>query len=114
MAFKLKQKNTFTWPVKVNIPVDGGTYEAGTFDAEFKRLPRSEVEKLSAQVFNSEISGIEAVKQILVGWSGVVDEGVEVPYSESRRDELLEVAGVGVVLFRAFTEANNGAAQAKN
>ena len=38
MAFKLKQKNTFTWPVKVNIPVDGGTYEAGTFDAGLQCL----------------------------------------------------------------------------
>lgn len=114
MAFKLKQKSTFTWPVKVQIPVDGGTYDVGTFDAEFRRLPRSEVESLSAQVFNSEITGIEAVKRILVGWSGVVDDGQDVPYSEARRDELLEIAGVGVVLFRAFTEANNGAAQAKN
>lgn len=114
MAFKITQSDTFRWPVKVSIPKDGGGYEVGTFDAVFKRLPRSESEALGEKVVAGEIEGIDAVRQILVGWHGVMDGDQEVPFSESNRERLLEVQGVSVSIFRVFVDANAGAAQAKN
>ena len=114
MSFKLKQSDTFCWPVKVTVPRDGGDFEVGTFDAIFKRLPRSEAELLGTRVMSGDLSGLDAVRSILVGWKGVLDEGDEIPFSETNREKLLEVTGVAVALFRVFTEANNGVAQAKN
>lgn len=114
MALKLKQSDTFCWPVTVSIPKDGGGFERGTFDAVFKRLPRSQSEDVATRVMSGELSGIDAVRQILAGWKGVISDGEEVPYSESNRELLLEIPGVALAIFRVFTEANSGAAQAKN
>lgn len=114
MALKLNQSETFRWPVKVNIPKDGGGYETGSFDAVFKRLPRSESEALATKVIVGELDGVDAVRQILVGWVGVLSDGVEVPFSETNREQLLEITGVAIAIFRTFSEANNGAAAAKN
>ena len=114
MALKLKQSDTFRWPVKVAIPKDGGGYETGTFDAEFKRLPRTESEGIAMKVMSGELTGVDAVRQILVGWRGVEVDGEEVPFSEANLEALLEINGVALAVFRTFSEANAGAAQAKN
>lgn len=114
MALKINQSGTFRWPVSVSIPKDGGGFDKATFDAVFKRSSRTEVEELGNKVMAGELSGLEAVKSILVGWHGVVDGDQEVPFSETNRDRVLDIPGVAVALFRSFTDANNGAAQAKN
>lgn len=114
MAFKINQPDTFRWPVRVALPKDGGGFETGTFDAIFKRLPRSEAEDMGNRVISGELSGVDAVRSILVGWQGVTDGPDEVAYSEANRERLLEVTGVAVAVFRAYTDANSGAAQAKN
>lgn len=114
MAFKINQTGTFTWPVKVSIPKDGGGFETGTFDAVFKRLSRTEAEKMGTDVMNGEMTGLAAVRSILVGWKNVMDGTEELPFSESNAERLLEIPGVAISLFKAFTDANNGVAQAKN
>lgn len=114
MALKINQSGTFRWPVRVQIPKDGGGFETASFDAVFKRVTRSEAETLGNEVVAGEIEGIEAVRRILVGWSGVQDGADEVEFSETNRERLLEIPGVAVALFRTFMEATSGAAQAKN
>lgn len=114
MALKINQSETFSWPVKVAIPKDGGGYETGSFDAVFKRLPRSESEALATKVVNGELDGLDAVRQILVGWSGVKDGADDVPFSETNREALLEINGVAVAIFRVFTDASAGAGATKN
>lgn len=113
--FKLNLTKTFRWPVKVSIPKDGGGFETGTFDAVFKRLTRTENEAMSAAIADGTLPGIDATRQVLVGWTGVTeDDGADVPYSETNRDHLLNIPGVALAIFSVFTEANSGAAQAKN
>lgn len=113
--FKLNQSKTFSWPVKVSIPKDGGGYETGTFDAVFKRLTRTENEAMSAAISDGTLSGIDATRQVLVGWAGLVeDDGTEVPYSEANRDHLLNIPGVALAVFGVFSDANSGSAQSKN
>lgn len=114
MAIKITQSDTFRWPVKVSIPKDGGGYDTGTFDAVFKRLSRTEAEEIGTRVAAGEMTGLDAVRQILVGWSGVLGENEEVPFSEANRERFLEIPGVGLAIFRVFTQANAGAAQEKN
>ena len=114
MALKINQSETFSWPVKVSIPKDGGGFETDTFDAVFKRLPRSESEALANKVMTGELEGLDAVRQILVGWSGVKDGTDDVPFSESNREKLLEINGVAVAIFRVFSDASSGAGATKN
>ncbi|MGA0100301.1 MAG: hypothetical protein ACO3LM_12575, partial [Steroidobacteraceae bacterium] len=76
MAFIRKKVKTFKWPVSIEEPADGGTFETTTFDAIFKRLGRSEFLKLS------EKSEFDLLKAVLTGWDGIEDEnGKALPFS---------------------------------
>jgi hypothetical protein len=79
---KIKAKS-YRWPVKVKTPGDGGVQLEETFDAEFRRVTRPELQKLSE---DDDVM----VRSILVGWSGILgDDGEELPFSEAARDELM-------------------------
>lgn len=109
MAFVLKQSPTFTWPVKVAFPIDGGKYRHETFDAEFRRIGQSEVQALAEKVTSGETSAEDVIRDILVGWSGITDEdGADLPFSVKARDELLEVALVAGATLNAFLDAYAG------
>lgn len=112
--FKIAQTETFTWPVTVKIPADGGRYESHTFDAKFKRISQSRIDELNERLSAGTMSDREFVNEILDGWSGVIDESnQQVPYSDSTRDALLQVTLVRTAIIAAYSEAYAGA-QRKN
>ena len=107
--FVLSQSGSFTWPVKVQLPVSGGKFETQTFDAEFKRLPKSRIDEVILLIEKDEIRDTEFCKEVLVGWKGIQDDkGQEVPFSESARDQLLEVPVVAGALVHSFFGAITG------
>lgn len=101
--FKLSQANTFFWPVSISIPVDGGTFKTETFDIEFRRVKRSELESLTKE--NTEDSFIKA---IVVGWKGITDGESEAVFSVSNLEKLLDFPGVPGAISNAFFEALTG------
>lgn len=112
MAFVLKQKDTFEWPVALLLPGDGGRREKSTFDAEFKRLPQSRLNELAKQAkaaekgeddeFNAQV----IARELVVGWSGIVDDaGKEVPFSTGALEQLLDVPSVAGQIVKAFYES---------
>lgn len=110
--FKLKQTATFLWPVTVHIP-NAGKFDKHTFDAEFKRLSMDELKALGEREADGE--GVDACRQILLGWKGVVDDdGNDVPFSESALEQLLSIPAVRLAVLQAFREATNGGARRKN
>jgi hypothetical protein len=85
MAFVRKKSSTFKWPVTVEFPVDGGRFEKETFDAVFKRIGRSEFQRL---VDKGDTDLIEAV---MAGWEGMQDEaGKDIPFTSSTLKEQIE------------------------
>ena len=44
--FVLKKGTSFKWPVSFSMPGDGGVQEEHSFDAEFKQLPQSRINKI--------------------------------------------------------------------
>lgn len=115
MAFVLKQSDSYTWPVTLVIPVDGGRREKHTFDAEFKRLPQTRINEIVRQAKGiSDDSADNAVMledqsacaELLVGWSNVVDDsGEEIPFSVKALDQLLELPTIAAQIIRAWTES---------
>ena len=104
MAFIRKKVKTFKWPVSIEEPADGGTFETTTFDATFKRLGRSEFLKLS------EKSEFDLLKAVLTGWDGIEDEnGKALPFSIEAVRELSDdpywIRGV----LKAYTDTFEGA-----
>lgn len=115
MAFVLKQSNTYTWPVALVLPVDGGRRDKHTFDGEFKRLPQTRINQIVRLARASERGRLnddeelldqDAAKELLAGWSGVIDDdGKEIPFSDSALAQLLEIPTVAGQIVRAWFES---------
>lgn len=104
MAFIRKKVKTFKWPVTIEEPADGGVFEESTFDAVFKRVPRSEFQRLADK------GDLELLKAVLTGWEGIDDEdGKPVPFSQATMKEFSDdpywIRGV----LKAYTETFEGA-----
>lgn len=107
--FKIVQNPTYTWPVTVELPTDGGKTEKATFDAEFKRLTQSRVDEIRQAVERGEMRDADLAREALVGWSGVVDGDGLVPYSEKARDQLLDIPMVSTAVVMALLGSLSGA-----
>ena len=121
MAFVLKQSSSYVWPVTVRLPISGGKFEKQTFDAEFKRLPQARINKIQievqARIKSSErnetaddsISDQSIADEILIGWANVLDEdGDEVPFSESMKQQLLDIPTMATAIIVAYFDSLTG------
>ena len=106
--FKLNQSASFFWPVVVNIPSDNGNFEKQTFDGEFKRLTDARLREIRAKVEADEITDAQFVREVMVGWKGVTDEGEPVPFSEGNLEKMLQVSGVAGAVIHAVVESLTG------
>ena len=115
MAFVLSQSDSYTWPVTLVIPVDGGRREKHPFDAEFKRLSQTRINEIVRQAKESSgeiakdpamLEDQTACAEILIGWSNVVDDkGDDVPFSIKALDQLLELPTIAAQIIRAWSES---------
>lgn len=107
--FVISQKTSYTWPVTVEFPVDGGKTDKQTFDAEFKRVPASRMAELREAIEANRTTDIELAREVMVGWAGVTDgNGEEVPFSEGTRDRLLDVPLVAAAVVLAWLGSLSG------
>lgn len=115
MSFVLKQSDSYSWPITLVLPVDGGRREKHTFDGEFKRLPQTRINEIIRLARAMERGRIEegeelqdqdAAREVLVGWSGVVDDdGKEIKFSEASLSQLLEIPTVAAQVVRAWFDS---------
>lgn len=115
MAFVLKQSATYTWPITLVLPIDGGRREKHTFDGEFRRLAQTRINEIIRQARlqergkladDEELQDQDAAKEILAGWTNVVDDkDEEVPFSESALNQLLEIPTVAGQIVRTWFES---------
>lgn len=115
MSFVLKQSDSYSWPITLVLPVDGGRREKHTFDGEFKRLPQTRINEIIrlARAMErgrleegEELQDQDAAREVLVGWSGVVDDdGKEIKFSEASLSQLLEIPTVAAQVVRAWFDS---------
>lgn len=106
--FSISQKPSYFWPVVVNLPTDGGQVSKQTFDAEFKRITQSRVEEMRSLVEKNEMTDIDLVKEVMIGWKGVTDNDVEVVFSDTNLDLVLQIPSVAGAIVVAFLESLTG------
>jgi hypothetical protein len=108
--FVISQKSSYTWPVTVEFPVDGGKTERQTFDGEFKRLTQTRINEIRARIEAGETSDGELAREVLIGWEGVNDgNGEPVPFSEGARDRLLDIPLVSSAVVLSWLGSLSGA-----
>lgn len=106
--FKLKQSETFLWPVTVQVPVDGGKYCKETFEVEFRRFANSRLAEMNAAIVAEQMDDAGFVREVVSGWKGVTDDGDEVPFSPSALAQLLDMQGVARAIVLAYRDALTG------
>ena len=101
--FVLDKKTSFTWPVSFSQPGNGGVQEKHSFDAEFKRLPQSRINKIREEAPRRQkeidegldpttnLSDVSIADEILVGWDGITDGDKNVPFTKATKKQVLEI-----------------------
>lgn len=107
--FKIVQSNTYTWPVTIELPADGGKTSKASFDVEFHRFTQAKVDEVKQAVERGEMRDTDLARDAMVGWSGIVDENGPVPYSEAARDQLLDIPMVATAIVMALLGSIAGA-----
>ena len=125
---KSEADKTITWPVKVDVPSDGGKITQFEFTGIFKRLSDDEREALVADAAlpaedvtpgpNAwKAASVDNILKLMTGWKSVVDEDKQ-PIEFSRENLLAGARGAnGFALLRALNTALNEiatGARAKN
>tara|TARA_R110000868_G_scaffold245587_1_gene502111 strand:- start:426 stop:815 length:390 start_codon:yes stop_codon:yes gene_type:complete len=129
MAFILDQSESYSWPVTVKVPQDGGRFRSFTFDAEFKRVSQERREQLGRQLMRQKhilddgrmeddfLTPRQIADELLVGWGGIMNtEGADaepVPFSEKVKAQLLNIGDVADAILEAWNASIPGA-KAKN
>lgn len=108
--FKIIQPTQYSWGITVEIPADGGRVEKQTFDGIFKRVSQTRLGEIQKAIEANEMRDIDLAREMLIGWKGVIDsDGEEVPFSESARDQLLDIPMVAAAVVIAFMQSITGA-----
>lgn len=98
MEFVLRKKYRWSSVVTVEIPGAGDT-PAQEFAAEFVAVPSS----ILAEWTEEGTSDDEILSQVLVGWSGIVDEeGNPVPFSAETRDQVVGFSFIRAAIARQY------------
>ena len=99
LKFKITTDPTFSHPVEVFVPVDGG-HAKQTFRATFGVLPSDQERQFDLQTAEGSDGFLRAIVRSL---DDLVDEKDEaVPYSDALRDQLLQLPYVRQALVRTY------------
>lgn len=105
MPLKLAKERLFTWPVHVCRPEDG-KWQKFEFTAHFRAFSRSELDRIGS----GEVTGVDALREHLIGWEGVQDaHGQPLAFSAQSLEDALEDVDVLRALIEAFSDAAVGA-----
>jgi len=103
---KIVKNPEFTARVKVQVPAESGFIEQ-SFTGRFRTMSVSEGESFNG--FSSDGVG-QWLRAILIGWDGIKDEdGNDVSFSETARDELIDIPFIRNAISAAYNGAMLGA-----
>jgi hypothetical protein len=125
MAFILDQSDSYSWPVTVKVPQDGGRFRSYSFEVEFLRVSQERREELGRQLL-AQKNRVEAgdlegelltprqiAAELVVGWSGILDseekDASPVPFSPAVLAQLLNIGDVADAILAAWNDSIPGA-----
>ena len=102
--FKLADpKQTYRYPVTINVPVGEGKVEPGEFTAEFRLLPADEVDN------NALENDLKYVEAVLFGWDGIADHtGKPLKFNATNRDRLAKIGYFVMGISQAYRNFSIG------
>lgn len=110
MAFVIKKDKSYTWPVTISEPVDGGGFNDQKVRVKFKMLKQERIDEV---VKNEAEEDADILRDVLIGWDeeAFKDEaGNAIQFNEDNKDLILSVPFVRGALIKAFFESVAGKA----
>lgn len=107
MAFKLKISNTYFVPVTVQYPGANGKPERNSFDVEFKRMNRTQLQDTYDKLSKGKIRDEDFLEEVIVSWKGLEDEdGNAIAYTAGKLHEISDsLIQFSPSIVRAFFES---------
>ena len=100
---------SYSWPVKIEIPVDGGRYRDADFQAVFQMLGQDEIDDIIRRIQDEDAQDEDLANRLLIGWTGVVGkDGEALAFSDENRSALLNVPYVRRAVLRAYLASMGG------
>jgi hypothetical protein len=108
MAIKLVKRNKLAVTVKGTLPDENGKPEHFDFKLHCERLSQDEIDNV-----RQENGGVKAfIRRVVEGWDAVLDEaGQSVPFSTNGLEELIDYAGMPLLVLRCYMEQVGAAAK---
>lgn len=104
--FCLVKEPTAWWPVRFNVPADGGVVIEQQVEVKFARLSRADFQAhfgLAAQEAADENANRRLFDRVVRDWRGIADEkGASVPFADPWIGLFLDVPGVPEAFGRAY------------
>jgi hypothetical protein len=105
MAYTVKPRTSYRWPVEHVIEIRQGKPERMVFDAEFKAIGQARVEALLALGRTHQINDDQFFDEVLVDLHELVDEGGK-PYCKADLPKLREqFPGLYASLSKSWTDS---------
>ena len=108
MAFILKKDKSYTWPVIISEPVDGGTFNDQKIKVKFKMLPQARIDEI---IKNEAEQDADILNDVLIGWDedAFKDElGNALPFNDDYKEQVLSVPFIRGALVKGFFESIAG------
>jgi hypothetical protein len=104
---------TYTWPVSVPFPADGGLIKKAEFTATFAYHDAQAVQDIRDRIDISS-DAISPFMEIITGWSGIKDEdNNEIEFSRDSLAALLKIPSAPYAIMEAYAASLRGQ-RAKN
>ena len=111
--FKFEKNPTFTWPVKVQVPIDGGKFEEHVFTARWQLQEAAALRKFQAE--HPEGGAAALLEKALKSWSDVQEtDGTPIEFTPENVKRLADAPHVRSALITSYWDAADGGLRTKN
>jgi hypothetical protein len=104
--FKVTTSPSYIVPVEVTLP---GDTNKQTFDIDFKRLTKTEIDDLKERIRTNKVSDREICHDLVLGWAGIKGSDGDLEFTVGNLDAVLNIHPVEAAVITAFFASINGA-----
>ncbi|MCK9621991.1 MAG: phage tail assembly chaperone [Methylobacter sp.] len=102
MAFIIKKDKSYTWPITISEPVDGGGFNDQKVRVKFKMLSQSRIDEI---IKDEAEQDADILSDVLIGWDDEAfkdENGNSLAYNADNKDLVLSVPFVRGALVKGF------------
>jgi hypothetical protein len=110
MAFVIKKDKTYSWPITIAEPKDGGGFNEQKVNLRFKVLPQTRIDQV---IKNEAEDDADILSEVLVGWDdeSFKDEaGTALLFNAENKALVLSVPYVRNSMIKGYFDSINGKA----